>query len=415
MPAEKNCWFNSLFGFLKINVKEKPIYDWGILAGTLLVPIVLTVFGAYFTSQEKAKTQRQEEIAKQNADKDRQHQVMTDYLSQMTELILKNKLLDPKADPNTRTVARAITLSTARRLEGEGKGQLLKFLYEANLVGRCPIEKLQKKVPPDPTLPVTSLTDEEREKSCIEPILELEAARFETAILTETPKANLAGMNLNESSLEGANLPGIKLLFASLEKANLKKTNLAEASLGGANLANANLEGAYLQKAILSGAVLTGAKVQGANLECADLKGANLERADLRAAVLDNANLEGAKLGTLQGNATESKKISLRGSILTGADLSQLKDPKKLDLTGAIYNEETVRPDGYSPEQLSSVLKMEPEASPLKSLTVQKTTCLAMSTPEAPPKADVVSESKLTSLLNWFWRSSLLRSEENRP
>ncbi|MFM7426935.1 MAG: pentapeptide repeat-containing protein [Elainella sp.] len=412
MSTEKLFWFSALFRFLNTNIKEKPIYDWGILAGTLLVPIVLTGFGAITTLQERSRAEQQERIAKQNADKDRQHQVMTAYLSQMTDLILDKKLLEPKTDPNTKTVARAITLTTARRLDPEGKGQLLKFLYEAKLVGRCPIENLQAKVPSDPTLPVQALTEEERKELCITPIFELETARLETASLGETPRPELIGMNLNESSLDGANLPGIKLLFASLIKANLKNTNLAEASFAGASLDGARLDGAYLQKAILSGATLAGANLQRANLQCANLKGADLRDADLGGAVLDNADLSEAKLGTLQAKgAKHPTSTSLRKAILTGTNLSQLKSLEKLDLQGAIFNETTVPPDGYSLAQLKSDLGMEPEASPLESLTDQKIICDKVVSPEKPPEADLASESKLTSPIDWLWRSSLLRLE----
>ncbi len=88
---------------------------------------------------------------------------------------------------------------------------------------------------------------------------------------------------INESSevanFFGANLQGMSLLLAKLQ---------------GANLLVAKLQGSYLQGTDLQRADLRGAELQGANLEEADLRGADLRGAELQGAELQEAKLQGA-------------------------------------------------------------------------------------------------------------------------
>jgi uncharacterized protein YjbI with pentapeptide repeats len=85
-------------------------------------------------------------------------------------------------------------------------------------------------------------------------------------------KVSLAGINLDDAWLEGA-----QLMQANLTRGSLRRANLSDANLSGANLA---------------GADLTGANLVGANLTGAYLKGTNLANARLSAAILDGADLD---------------------------------------------------------------------------------------------------------------------------
>jgi uncharacterized protein YjbI with pentapeptide repeats len=97
----------------------------------------------------------------------------------------------------------------------------------------------------------------------------------------------------------------------SLCKADLAGTNLSEAKLGGADLHETNLRGANLPRADFGKANLRGADLRGANLPSANLgeadlsganfRGANLSRADLRRANLSNVNLIAANLSDVIG------------------------------------------------------------------------------------------------------------------
>ncbi len=78
---------------------------------------------------------------------------------------------------------------------------------------------------------------------------------------------NLAGVDLAEKNLEGADLEGADLTGSRLAGADLENANLKGAVLVGADLKNAKLQGADLYKANLSKADLTGAKLDGALLD----------------------------------------------------------------------------------------------------------------------------------------------------
>ena len=95
-----------------------------------------------------------------------------------------------------------------------------------------------------------------------------------------------AGLDLMDTDLRGANLPGAHLERAILPGAHLERAILSGAHLEGAILLEAHLEGAILLEAHLEGAVLA-----GAHLEEASLGGAHLERAYLRDAHLEGADL----------------------------------------------------------------------------------------------------------------------------
>jgi uncharacterized protein YjbI with pentapeptide repeats len=252
-------------------IGKKKGWDLFQLAITTSIPIVIFLGTQNFNKQ-------QQEIAKQNNEQQQeiatsryQQETLTKYLEQMSQLLLDKNLRQEKSE--SRTIARARTLSTLRELDSFRKGLLIKFLAEAELISG---EK-----------PVISLEDAELGKT------ELQGVNI--------PKANLEGANLEGANLEGANLEGANLEGANLEGAILRKANLEGANLEGANLEEAILWKANLGKAkllgnaYLAGANLAGAYLAGAYLEGANLKGAYLEGAYLAGAKLGKANLEGAK------------------------------------------------------------------------------------------------------------------------
>lgn len=112
----------------------------------------------------------------------------------------------------------------------------------------------------------------------------------------------------------GRDFPGI-----DLEGRDLRSFYLPERDLTGANLKEVMLEGAHLLKAVLVHADLFEANLCGANLAHADLQGANLTFANLERADLQHANLKGA----------------------VGLDAGRLR--------GALYSDDTVWPDDYTP------------------------------------------------------------------
>jgi hypothetical protein len=107
-----------------------------------------------------------------------------------------------------RTVARARTLAVLRRLDGNRRGTVVQFLYEARLI--------------------------EKDSS----VVDLTGAVLARAILTE-------------ANLKGANLRGTHLARTSLREAKLSEADLSDAKLFGADLRRARMDGANLRGAVL--------------------------------------------------------------------------------------------------------------------------------------------------------------------
>lgn len=128
--------------------------------------------------------------------------------------------------------------------------------------------------------------------------------------------------------LRKADLNDVNRQKGNFKKANLTKAYLSSAQLKEANFMEANLESSHLKLAILYKANLQAANLQWAFLEWANLKKANLSNADLRFAFLSWANLKGANL--------------------TNANLEE-----------ALYNDETIFPDGFDPKEAGMVYVSE--------------------------------------------------------
>jgi menaquinone-dependent protoporphyrinogen oxidase len=141
--------------------------------------------------------------------------------------------------------------------------------------------------------------------------VDLQGAELHSSYLVET--------NMEASHLEWADLSGSQMQGTNFFQANLIGSIMKDSTLKDANLAEATLNGAILQNANLSNANLTRADMNWVDLSGANLTKANLQQARLGWAKLTNANLEGAIL------------------------------------TGARYNEHTIWPEGFSPEEAGCV------------------------------------------------------------
>ena len=225
----------------------KTLWDW---LGLLIVPAILIgVTFAWSASQTRSDNKREDrriDAERAAAEVARQDATLQAYFDEMSGLMLDRKLLTSKEGDAVRAVARTVTLTALRRLDGERKGEVVRFLAEAELLG---IEN---------------------------PRVDLDAADLTSANLKD---ANLSDLDFDGANLAGANLAGAFLDQSVLESANLGGANLARASLWETDLQGANLEGANLAFADLDGVVL-----DFANFADADLRGALLASANLRRA-----------------------------------------------------------------------------------------------------------------------------------
>jgi uncharacterized protein YjbI with pentapeptide repeats len=238
---------------------------------------------------EQRITQRRYENEQRIAQNQLQENALQNYFDRMTELMLdKDEKLhtappnplspsDPNNPPDPtivtmRNIARTRTLTVLRQLDGERKGIVIRFLWEASLIAA--------------TQAVIRLVDAELSDVKL-PNTQLWGADLRGATLTG---ANLAGSNLDQTILADAILTNqADLQYTILTDANMAGANMAGAYLMRADLRGANLRGANLADAYLIGATLTGADLQGATLTGADLRGADLTG-------IVNADLTGAML-----------------------------------------------------------------------------------------------------------------------
>jgi hypothetical protein len=108
----------------RLGFRGKTLWDWLQL---LIVPaILIAVTFAWSATQTRGDNKRE--------DRRSQDATLQAYLDQMSGLMLKEKLLDSTEDDPVRVVARTVTLATLRRLDGERRGAVVRFLHEAGLL-----------------------------------------------------------------------------------------------------------------------------------------------------------------------------------------------------------------------------------------------------------------------------------------
>lgn len=207
---------------------EKKLWDYLQL---LIVPALLAL-GGYWLNGERSQQDRT--IANDHY----QQETLSNYLKDMTQLLLEQHLRDAKKGSESWSIARARTITVLWKLDSQHKGQLLQFLQEADLISR-------------------------KRGSMIE----LKA--------TDLKRADLRDADLRSSSLQDADLRNAFLSQANLEDANLMGTHLEDADLSGAKLKNADLHYAIvgrntLEKTLQCNTVLPDGTVS--NRDCAKWK-----------------------------------------------------------------------------------------------------------------------------------------------
>jgi len=262
--------------------KGKTLWDWLQLLSALAIPVVLALAGFYFSSQQDER-QRLSEVRRAKSEQAIEEQRAQDaalqaYLDQMSQLMLGGKLRDSEEDSEVRTLARARTRTVLARLDGNRKGRVVQFLYEASLIDR--------------EQPVVSLSD-----------VRLHGADLSHLDLSE---ANLSGAKLKDANLSSADLSDADLSGAKLKDADLHFSSISGANMSGTYLNSANLSETDSIEADLSGADLSGAKLSGAFLRDVDLRETylietNLSDTDLSDANLSDAIIRGANLRDARG------------------------------------------------------------------------------------------------------------------
>ena len=223
-----------LIGFLPY-IFGKTIWD---LLELLVIPIVLAVIAFLFNRSERKAGDR-------IANEGQQESALQAYLDQMTELLLEYNLCNLSSDSRetndtVRNIARARTLTVLRRLNGERKGLIIRFLYQSNLIQKG------------------------------RPHIDLSGADLSNADLSGTDlgenrdRTFMSYLTLSEDHLAGVNLTNANLTEAKLSEANLVMANLTQANMTAANLIFADM-----RCTTLTGACIQDANLMGSNLSSA--------------------------------------------------------------------------------------------------------------------------------------------------
>ena len=169
----------------------------------------------------------------------------------------------------------------------------------------------------------------------------LEQTEGQPLALAETilSYTDMSYTDLSQVDLQGAELHSAYLVETNMESSKLDWADLSSSQMQGANLFKANLIGSVLNHAILKEANLAEATLNGAIMQNIDLTRANLSKADMNWVDLSQANLTDANL----------QRARLGWAKLTDAKLDGA------DLSGVRYNEHTVWPEGFSPEEAGCI------------------------------------------------------------
>ena len=223
----------------------KTLWDWLQL---LVIPLALAGLAFLLDSSQTAREHRAEDqreaLQRATAEDAAREEALRTYLAQMSGFMLDRDLLRSRPGTDLRAVARTVTLTTLRRLNGERKGLLVRFLVEARLVSSSD---------PKVNLQGANLRSASLKGALL-------AVRSSDANETDFSEADLQGVDLRRADLRGAKLPGTLLVGADLRGADLRRADF-EAAFG------AGLPPADLSRAQLAGADLAGAELQGADLE----------------------------------------------------------------------------------------------------------------------------------------------------
>jgi hypothetical protein len=204
-------------------IADKKFWDYLEL---LIVPAALAI-GVYLLNRAQSERERKAEDAQQERalaveNQRAQDEALQAYLDQMGQLLLDQEcpLRQSKEEDDVRTLARARTLTVMPRLDGERKGRIIQFLYEAGLITKTKNAPRRVVVEhttddPNPVRVETTLIPERLGKlENTEPIVDLSGAY-------------LREVDMEEAFLHGAFLSGTELRGAEFDKAILTDVDLA--------------------------------------------------------------------------------------------------------------------------------------------------------------------------------------------
>jgi len=206
-------------------------------------------------------------------------------LSKIDDLVIARRLRQSKATSDLRSVARTLTLTALRRLDGKRKGEVVRFLADAELIN-------------GPATPVVDLSDADL-RGVVLTDASLSEAVFGSADLR---RANFGGSALDSVQFKYARLDRASFAGATMEGVNFTVARLEHASFRGARMGDAVSRRGAPVPVVFQSACLNDANFDGSDARSARLGGAEgvhvrFDHARLTAATLDGAELGDSALG----------------------------------------------------------------------------------------------------------------------
>jgi Pentapeptide repeats (8 copies) len=238
----------------------KNFWDWLEL---LVIPLALAAVAFtlnYLASgREHRRDDREAKRERSIAAKNRSEDALNGYLDRMSDLLLERRLAS-RPSGETELVARTLTLTVLRRLDGRQKGQVIRFLSEAGLID----------------LP--------------------------------SPKVFLHDADLKRVSLRDALLYKSYFGLTDMRRADLRGAVLFTAHFTGTDLRGADFSGAHLDRAEFEGACLTGARFVGTHIERSKFASSHGEDVDFSRAELTRVDLRAARLTDVRFDVKAMRK-----------------------------------------------------------------------------------------------------------
>jgi uncharacterized protein YjbI with pentapeptide repeats len=215
---------------------RQPKTGWDI-AQLLVIPLALVGIGLGFnflqasreSAREDQRAAQAQTLADQRIEEDRRlarearlDDTLQTYLSQMNDLMLHRRLVRALRGSTVKNVARSLTLTTLRRLDGQRKGEVVRFLYEANLLR-----------PPWRALDLTGAD-----------LREVDLANSEL-VNTSFAQTDLRGAHFDSAFLLDTDFTGTLLAKASFRRSELSGVQFSSADLTGAKFDHARLLPSY--------------------------------------------------------------------------------------------------------------------------------------------------------------------------
>jgi uncharacterized protein YjbI with pentapeptide repeats len=282
----------------------KTLWDWLQL---IAVPLVLTILVVLVSSwqsgrdakREEARAIREREIAREA----RLDQVLQTYITQLSALVLENKLLSSNGSSDVRVIARTLTLAAVRRLDGARKGEVVRYLADSGLI--------------------------------LFTRREIDESATSWSVFTQPPKVRLSDADLrgadlrsavlSQVDLSGADLRGARFDGALLLDVDLSKTYMQEASFRNARLGAVNFSTARLDKSVFDSAVLGSIRVpliDSRSTDSRDYFPTEFTFACLTDARFRNANItKGVTFEQAGGLRVDFTDAALSGRVLESANL----------------------------------------------------------------------------------------------